>query len=180
MFEQAETEPVRSSRRMRFSIRTLLILVTIVAIGIAGGRWWISHNTTYVITATVLCLPVGDLGFKRDNETELIDLQQRFGYQQDGRNALAGPLKENPSIYCFPSQYSIQYKTEANYFNFNEKISEMKEQIMAMIDRNPDFRFNLIRIESKAYRPVRTSWDDIEVEVIDLAEKAEQPNPNNQ
>ena len=45
---------VKSSWRLKFSIRTMLIVEAVIATVVTGTRWWILSNTIYRLDAMIL------------------------------------------------------------------------------------------------------------------------------
>ena len=96
MNEPSDSATVKPPRRLKFSIRTMLIVVTLVSVGIGGARLWVLWNTEYYLHAGVgiknwTGLGVGDSeGFSLEDSLE--EMANRFNYEQ---RALAGVVLQS-------------------------------------------------------------------------------------
>jgi hypothetical protein len=101
--------------RMKFSIRTMLIVVTVIAIGAAGYQLWVQSTTEYQLEGTI-SFAIED--FSRINsKNEAASWPKRFSYDDpDAANTARDvyprwPVTGDKSIVCWIGFGTITYKT---------------------------------------------------------------------
>lgn len=133
--QNAADDLVKSSWRMNFSIRTMLIVVAVIAIFVTGGRWWILSNTMYRLDAFV---------FLRQEEFEKLTKQVE-GYEDVYWNMRG---YKDQSISYFPHECIIRYESTANYFEVKQKAFELRQELIATVERYPELQFDRYIIRS--------------------------------
>ena len=164
MMAENETDQVISTRRLKFSIRTMLIVVALVSVGLGGTRLWVLWNTHYKLEAYLFV----DEDFEKDLESaedwyqQSVEHAEMFGYVFVDRgpdprlyNSQArytsisnADITYRPFLASWnPKRFGAAYSVEANYFTINKRQAELREQVKAVVDGNPNLNLPKLRIE---------------------------------
>lgn len=153
MNEPSNSETAKPSRRLKFSVRTMLIAVTVIAVSVAGYQFWVQSTTEYELQGTI-SFPMED--FNRINDKSgAASRPKRFNYidPDAGNTEIDGYVKGHPvngdeSIMCWIGIGTITYATTANYYNKTNKIDDLETQLKKTERRkiNSDLRFRRIWI----------------------------------
>ena len=124
--------------RLRFSIRTMLILVALISVGLGGTRLWFLWNTDIYLRGGIGIEHW--LGSGEATGMSFNELAKRFNYEQQGP-VLGGAVKDNPTIHFSSGLHNIVFSTTANYFTKDNKVDELREQLKTAVQDNPDLKF---------------------------------------
>ena len=157
------SETVKPIWRMRFSIRTMLIVVALISVVLGGTRLWVLWNTKYTLEAYLFV----DEDFEKNLETaedwyeQSVEHAEIFGYEfvdlgPDPRkyntefmypSISNADIKYRPFVGSwYPLRFGAAYSVGANYFTIDKRQAELKEQIKAVVDGNPNLKFPKLKI----------------------------------
>lgn len=150
--------------RMRFSIRTMLIVVTLISVVLGGTRLWVLCNTKYQVEAYLFV----DEDFEKNLETaedwyeHVVEHAEIFGYEfvdqgpdprlyewqsADSRSTSNTDITYGPFfVFGNPMRKGASYSVSANYFTIDKKQAELMEQVKAVVDGNPNLKFPKLKI----------------------------------
>ena len=164
MNEVGDSESDKPPRRLRFSIRTMLIVVVLISVGLGSTRLWVLWNTNYQLEAYLFV----DEDFEKNLETaedwykQSVEHAEMFGYEfedlgPDPRlysSQARYPSTSNADITYRPfpaswnpKRFGAAYSVEANYFTIKKRQAELTKQVMAVVNGNPNLNFPKLRIE---------------------------------
>lgn len=142
MNEPDDSESEKPQRRMRFSIRTMLIVVALISVGLGGSRLFVLWNTDIYLRGGLGIENWMEIGLGNGDATRMPfqELSKRFNYEQKG-STLGGALNDNPGIHFSSGFHNIVFNTTANYFTKDNKVDELREQLKTAVQDNPDLKF---------------------------------------
>lgn len=135
VFVGVELEAWISRKRLRFSIRTMLILVAVVAVAVTGGRWFKLSNTFYRLDALVTYKQGQSYIYINRPPTKYdeIYLSNMFLYKDESMST--GSLM-------------VLYQSNANYSEVKQRSFELRQQLIEVVEQNPDLQFDRYIIRS--------------------------------
>jgi hypothetical protein len=138
---------------MRISLRAFLITTALVALFVGFGvRYWVNYverKSHYMVDGYI---KIVDWDIERiEDEGEL---RRRFLIDPDSSNFYVNT--EINGVVISPSLHGAHFKTQGTYWNYEEKVRDVREQMDDFAQRNSDWTFERAGIRVMVLERSRT------------------------